>query len=125
MTSASAQPQVVTGELSYLDPGSTVLRRFTAPGASVNTGAYAGHFPDGPGYRRALITSLWRVFSPPPQDWPLAICDYTSVGPEEGLDNRMAGPAQRVPRPRRPGGPPPAQHRVPHHRLLRVTRAAR
>jgi hypothetical protein len=29
------------------------------------------------------------VFSPPPQDWPLAICDYTSVGPDEGLDNRM------------------------------------
>jgi hypothetical protein len=191
MTSATTQPQVVTGELSYLDPESTVLRRFTAPGASVNTGAYrayqvpirngrpvqgrftldgngfaitshrsavtdftdrgevdrvyatevaafvqaytgadrvaalgwtlrrsaaagenasqpqaalvhddfsvgggqrraagayAGHFPDGPGYRRALITSLWRVFSPPPQDWPLAICDYTSVGPEEGLD---------------------------------------
>jgi hypothetical protein len=51
--------------------------------------AYASFFPDGPGYRRALITSLWRVFSPPPQDWPLAICDYTSVGPDEGLNNRM------------------------------------
>jgi hypothetical protein len=52
-------------------------------------GAYAAHFPDGPGFRRALITSLWRVFSPPPQDWPLAICDYTSVSPDEGLDNRL------------------------------------
>jgi hypothetical protein len=41
------------------------------------------------GFRRALITSLWRVFSPPPQDWPLAICDYPSVGPAEGLDNRL------------------------------------
>jgi hypothetical protein len=186
--------RTVTGELSYLDPASTVLRRFTAPGASVNTGnylpyavpihdgrpvssqftidrngfaildhrsavtdftdrdevsrvypgevadfvrsrtgadrvatlgwtlrrsaapgenasqpqaalvhddfsvnggrdraaaAYASHFPDGPGFRRALITSLWRVFSPPPQDWPLAICDYTSVGADEGLDNRL------------------------------------
>lgn len=50
---------------------------------------YAARFPDGPGYRRALITSLWRVFSPPPQDWPLAVCDYTSVGPDEGLDNRL------------------------------------
>ena len=184
----------VTGEFSYLAPESTVLRRFTAPGASVNTGvyrayempvrdgrpvrdqftldrngfaiighasavtdftdraevdrvyvgevaefvrsytgadqmatlgwtlrrsaapgenasqpqaalvhddysvagargraeaAYAADFPDGPGFRRALITSLWRVFSPPPQDWPLAICDYTSVGPGEGLDNRL------------------------------------
>lgn len=51
--------------------------------------AYAEHFPDGPGYRRALFTSLWRVFSPPPQDWPLALCDYTSVGPAEGLENTL------------------------------------
>ena len=189
-----ADVREVTGEFSYLAPESTVLRRFTAPGASVNTGtyrayempvrdgrpvrdqftldrngfaivahasavtdftdqeevdrvyggevadfvtsytgadrvatlgwtlrrsaapgenasqpqaalvhddfsvtgargraesAYAAHFPGGPGFRRALITSLWRVFSPPPQDWPLAICDYTSVGPDEGLDNRL------------------------------------
>jgi len=186
--------QAVTGELSYLAPESTVLRRFTAPGASVNTGtyltyempirdgrrvqdrfaldrngfaiightsavtdftsqeevaevytgevadfvrfytgadrvatlgwvlrrsaapsenrsqpqaanvhddfsvagararaaaAYADRFPDGPGFHRALITSLWRVFSPPPQDWPLAVCDYQSVEPGEGLDNRL------------------------------------
>jgi hypothetical protein len=184
----------VSGELSYLDPASTVLRRFTAPGNSVNTGiyrshvmpvyngraagdrftldhngfeildhrssvtdftdrdevdrvyagevadvvrsytgadavatlgwmlrrseaaaqhasqpqaalvhddfsvagarerarsAYTAHFPDRPGFHRALITSLWRVFSPPPQDWPLAVCDYPTVGPDEGLDNRM------------------------------------
>jgi hypothetical protein len=189
-----AHIRAVTGEFCYLAPESTVLRRFTAPGASVNTGiyrthempirngrpvsdqftldrngfalighasavtdftdkeevdpvyvgevaefvrsytgadrvatlgwtlrrsaapgenasqpqaalvhddfsvvgararaesAYASYFPDGPGFRRALITSLWRVFSPPPQDWPLALCDYTSVGPDEGLDNRM------------------------------------
>jgi hypothetical protein len=186
--------QIVPGELSYLAPESTVLRRFTAPGASVNTGIYRSYvmpvhdgrpvsgrftldgsgfeiiehrsavrdfidreevdrvyvdevadfvksytgaarvaalgwllrrsadpgkyasqpqaalvhddfsvvgardraravytsqFPDGPGYHRALITSLWRVVSPPPQDWPLALCDYASVGPDEGLDNRM------------------------------------
>ena len=194
MTTSEAPVQTVTGELHYLDPESTVLRRFTAPGNSVNTGAYrayqmpirngrpvsgqftldrngfaitghrsavadftdrdevnrvyagevaefvksytgadrvatlgwtlrrsaapgenasqpqaalvhddfsvkgargraeaayASHFPGAPGYHRALITSLWRVFSPPPQDWPLAICDYTSVGPDEGLDNRL------------------------------------
>jgi hypothetical protein len=194
MTTGTARPQTVTGELNYLAPESTVLRRFTAPGASVNTGtyrayqvpvrngrpvqdgftldatgfaitghrsavtdftdkaevdrvyaaevagflrsytgadrvatlgwtlrrsaapgenasqpqaalvhddfsvggargraaaAYAERFPDGAGYRRALITSLWRVFSPPPQDWPLAICDYGSVGADEGLDNRL------------------------------------
>jgi hypothetical protein len=189
-----AHTRAVTGELSYLAPESTVLRRFTAPGESVNTGtyrtyempisngrlvrdqftldrngfeiaghpsavtdftdreevervypgevaefvrsrtgadrvatlgwvlrrsadaganasqpqaalvhcdfsvsgarpraeaAYASHFPDGAGFRRAVLTSLWRVFSPPPQDWPLAVCDYTSVGPAEGLDNRL------------------------------------
>jgi hypothetical protein len=51
--------------------------------------AYTANFPDGPGFHRALITSLWRVFSPPPQDWPLALCDYASVGPDEGRNNRM------------------------------------
>jgi hypothetical protein len=186
--------QAVTGELHYLDPAATVLRRFTAPGASVNTSnylahqmpigngrpvqdlftldrngfelashvsavqdftdksevdrvyprevaefvkartgadkvatlgwvlrrsadpaenasqpqaalvhcdfsvtgavpraadAYATRFPDGPGYRRALLTSVWRVFTPPPQDWPLAVCDYASLRPDEGLDNRL------------------------------------
>lgn len=194
MTVAEPQVPAITGELSYLSPESTVLRRFTAPGASVNTGVYethvmtihngrpvadrftldrngfeliehrsavrdftdreevdrvyvgevvefvkaytgadhvvpmgwvlrraadpaanasqptaalvhddfsvqgaheraaalyARHFPGGPGYRRALITSLWRVFSPPPQDWPLAICDFTSVREGEGIPNRL------------------------------------
>jgi hypothetical protein len=194
MVTGQAHSQAVTGEFSYLAPESTVLRRFTAPGESVNTGIYrtyempirdgrpvqdqftldrngfeiTGHasavtdftdreevdrvyvgevaefvrshtgadrvatlgwtlrrsaapgenasqpqaalvhddfsvagartraesayvscFPDGPGFRRALITSLWRVFSPPPQDLPLALCDYASVAPGEGLDNRL------------------------------------
>jgi hypothetical protein len=194
ITTGAAGTQAVTGELSYLAPESTVLRRFTAPGHSVNTGtyrayqvpirngrpvqdqftldrngfeivrhtsavrdftdkeevdqvypgevaefvksrtgadrvatlgwvlrrsadpaenasqpqaalvhcdfsvtgatarardAYAERFPDGPGYRRVLLTSVWRVFTPPPQDWPLAVCDYTSVGPDDGLDNRL------------------------------------
>jgi hypothetical protein len=194
IVTGTAQNKTVSGELSYLAPESTVLRRFTAPGESVNTGiyrpyqvpigngrpvagqftldrhgfaiirhpsavtdftdraevdrvyvaevadfvrsftgadrvaalgwtlrrsaapaenasqpqaalvhddfsvaggrtrarsAYAERFPGGPGFRRALITSLWRAFSPPPQDWPLALCDYTSVGPDEGLDNRL------------------------------------
>ena len=45
---------------------------------------YEQCFPDGPGYRRFLITSHWRCFSPPPQDMPLALCDgRTSFGGEE------------------------------------------
>jgi hypothetical protein len=196
MDTASTTEQVtsVPGELRYLSPGSTVLRRFTAPGASVNTGSYephtlpirngrptqdcfrmdvhgfeivghrsavgdftdraevdavyipeviefvkgrtgadevasrgavlrrsaapaehasqpqaalvhidygpegaamtaprvyAEHFPDGPGYRRALAASVWRVFSPPPQDWPLALCDFRSLRDDEGLPNQL------------------------------------
>ena len=196
MTTGSASDQLasVPGELQYLAPGSTVLRRFTAPGASINTGSYESHtvqvhdgrplqdgfrmdihgfeivthrsavgdftdkaevdavyvpevvefikkrtgadevvsrgavlrrsaaaaehssqpqaalvhidygpegaamtaarvyaeqFPDGPGYRRALATSFWRVFSPPPQDWPLALCDFRSLRDDEGLPNQL------------------------------------
>ena len=45
-------------------------------------------------YRRAVYTSLWRAFSPPPQDWPLALCDYRSVDDAEGFPNLLF----RVPR---------------------------
>jgi len=45
---------------------------------------YEKHFPDGPGFRRFLVSSYWRTFSPPPQDVPLAVCDgRTSFGGEE------------------------------------------
>lgn len=196
MTTTSVTEPVtsVPGELHYLSPNSTLLRRFTAPGASINTGSYEPHvvpirngrpvqdsfrlethgfeivrhpsavsdftdkaqldavyvpevvdfvrertgadvvlsrgwvrrraaapaenasqphaalihidysphgaamvadriyaeqFPDGPPYRRALATSVWRVFSPPPQDWPLALCDFRSVRDDEGRDNQL------------------------------------
>jgi hypothetical protein len=46
-------------------------------------------------YKRAIWTSLWRAFSPPPQDWPLALCDYRSVDDAaEGTPNLLF----RVPR---------------------------
>jgi hypothetical protein len=86
-------------------PGGWVRRRSAAPGenssqpqaalvhvddapegaAARAAAVYAEHFPHGAGYHRALVTSTWRVFSPPPQDWPLALCDFRSVGPTEGL----------------------------------------
>ncbi|HSQ96369.1 MAG TPA: CmcJ/NvfI family oxidoreductase [Croceibacterium sp.] len=45
---------------------------------------YKQHFPDGPGFKRFLVSSFWRTFSPPPQDVPLAVCDgRTSFGGEE------------------------------------------
>ncbi len=43
--------------------------------------------PEPTAYRRAVYTSLWRTFSPPPQDWPLALCDYRSVPDDEGAPN--------------------------------------
>ena len=51
---------------------------------------YRTEFPDGPGYKRFLITSYWRTFSPPPQDVPLALCDgRTSFGGEEKSNELM------------------------------------
>jgi hypothetical protein len=41
--SVTEQAASVPGELHYLERGSTVLRRFTAPGASINTGSYEAH----------------------------------------------------------------------------------
>jgi hypothetical protein len=40
-------------------------------------------------YRRMVYTSLWRVLSPPQQDWPLALCDYRSVSDDEGVPNYL------------------------------------
>jgi len=48
---------------------------------------YEKNAPDGPGYDRFIAFSLWRTFSPAPQDWPLALCDYRSVGDDEGVPN--------------------------------------
>jgi hypothetical protein len=50
---------------------------------------YKERFPEGPPYRRFIITSLWRCFSDPPQDWPLALCDGRSVGDDEGTPNTL------------------------------------
>ena len=56
----------------------------TATAQRMAAATYAKHFPDGPGYKRFLISSYWRTFSPPPQDVPLALCDgRTSFAGEE------------------------------------------
>jgi hypothetical protein len=85
---------------------------FSVAGARGRAGtAYASHFPGGPGFRRALITSLWRVFSLPPQDWrrdPLL-----QVQRQRPL-TRLARSAHRIPRQDGPGDPAAAQHRIPH-----------
>src|SRR5690606_19743777 len=56
----------------------------TATAQRMAEATYRQHFPDGPGFKRFLITSYWRTFSPPPQDVPLALCDgRTSFAGEE------------------------------------------
>jgi hypothetical protein len=87
---ATLRRSAAPGENSSQPQAALVHDDFSVRGARRRAEtAYASYFPGAPGYHRALITSLWRVFSPPPQDWPLAVCDYRSVGPDEGLDNRM------------------------------------
>jgi hypothetical protein len=43
----------------------------------------------GQPYKRAILTSLWRAVSPPPQDTPLALLDYRSVDDGEGVPNLL------------------------------------
>lgn len=51
--------------------------------------AYREAFPDGAPWRRAVMTSFWRVINEPPQDWPLAVCDFLSVPDDEGVNNPL------------------------------------
>jgi hypothetical protein len=48
---------------------------------------YAKAAPDGPGFDRFIAFSFWRAISPPPQSWPLALCDGSSVRDDEGTRN--------------------------------------
>lgn len=48
---------------------------------------YAKARPDGPGFKRFVMSSFWRTFSPGPQDCPLAVCDARSVRDDEGTPN--------------------------------------
>lgn len=50
---------------------------------------YADRAPTGPGYHRFITLSLWRTFSQPPQDLPLAVCEFPSIRDEEGLRNTL------------------------------------
>jgi hypothetical protein len=72
-------------------------RRGAQPPASdvhvdIDPGRAAERFdalPHSGSWRRAVMTSLWRPFSPPPQDWPLALLDARSVGDDEGVPNLL------------------------------------
>jgi hypothetical protein len=50
---------------------------------------YAKARPNGPGFKRFIVSSFWRAYSPPPQDCPLALCDGRSVRDDEGTANTL------------------------------------
>lgn len=71
-------------------PASQVHCDVSAPsGARRFAEEYATHFPGAEPYTRAVMTSFWRVINEPPQDWPLAICDFRSVQAHEGVLNPL------------------------------------
>jgi hypothetical protein len=168
MTTSEAPVQTVTGELHYLAPESTVLRRFTAPGNSVNTGTYrayqvpirngrpvSGQFTlDRNGFaitgHRSAVSDFTdsgevdRVYAGEVAEFVTSYTGASRVATLGWTLRRSADPGGNASQPQaalvhddfpvkggaagprpptRAGDLSPAQHRVPHHRLLRVTRA--
>jgi hypothetical protein len=50
---------------------------------------YERNFPGRRPYTRFIAASVWRALSEPPQDWPLALCDGTSLEEDEGVPNTL------------------------------------
>ncbi|MBX3026414.1 hypothetical protein KF840_16010 [bacterium] len=49
-------------------------------------------------FRRFAIVNAWRSFSGAPQDWPLGLCDATSVADDEGVTYNILS-VDRIPAP--------------------------
>ena len=63
---------------------------FTADTAErVARDTFGSEFPGERPYRRFISSSLWRSFSEPPHDWPIALCDARSVAADEGTPNAL------------------------------------
>jgi len=63
---------------------------FTAETAErVARETFASEFPGERPYRRFISSSLWRSYSEPPGDWPIAVCDARSVAADEGTPNAL------------------------------------
>jgi hypothetical protein len=81
--------------------GDAISRRMAPPAAEAHVDfesrsararaqrMYQQSFPGAPGYQRFIASSFWRPISTPPQDWPLALCDWRSVRDDEGVRNVM------------------------------------
>lgn len=77
LTSQSIQPPAAEAHVDFTER--CALR--------IAEALYRRDRPEGKGYDRCVLFSLWRVLSPPPQDMPLALCDARSVRDEEGTHN--------------------------------------
>jgi hypothetical protein len=75
-----------TRDLKGAQPPATDVHVDMHPGRAA---ARFDAMPESGAYSRAVMTSFWRTFSPPPQDWPLAILDYRSVDDAEGEPNLL------------------------------------
>jgi hypothetical protein len=76
-TSATVQPPAAEAHVDF-------TQQFAERRAEA---MYRKAHPRGPGYRRFIGFSLWRVLSAPPQDMPLALCEGRSVRDDEGTRN--------------------------------------
>jgi hypothetical protein len=76
-TSASVQPPAAEAHVDFTE----------SCAARIAERLYRTARPAGPGYRRFIAFSLWRVLSAPPQDMPVALCEGGSVRDDEGTHN--------------------------------------
>ncbi len=77
LTSATVQPPAAEAHVDFT----------TKTANKVAEGMYRKARPDGAGFDRFICFSLWRCFSPAPQDMPLALCEGGSVRDDEGTRN--------------------------------------
>jgi hypothetical protein len=76
-TSASVQPPAAEAHVDFTE----------SCAARIAERLYRTARQAGPGYRRFIAFSLWRVLSAPPQDMPVALCEGGSVRDDEGTHN--------------------------------------
>lgn len=67
---------------AHVDFETTAARAYAAD-------LYRQHHPDAPQYSRFVAFSFWRPLTPPPHDWPLAVCDFRTLDPNEGERNAL------------------------------------
>ena len=77
ISGAGIQPPAAEAHVDFNTPSANRLAK----------ALYDKAAPGGPGYSRFIAFSLWRTFSDPPQDWPLALCEFGSIGDDDGVPN--------------------------------------